>query len=340
MDARLSGFHWGWLHHDRNWKAQPFPFPQDTMAVSCSPGMHHKIKFFKGSPCFPASTSPQIHFNKFLQHATHCMQNAEDFLSFELTAFLDYYTHFHPTIFLEELPTHSQIYPPTTAKVMGVFTTDLTICDHFFWAGTPVWLVRPFSALSSIHVRELTPVQTPKDFTPLTLAICPSHPTIYCGPGDHINKYQVIASHVLWYLQYSNPFWSIHTETSIVPLLHEKTSKHEICWQHYSPCRFLLQWPSIPTYMSITINPQKNSNIPKMPLSGWNKFKDLESPFLSPPTPSWQKALSDFTPRIPLPTVAESYVFPEPALLISVQNKKYQDAYFQSWLKLHTAMIY
>jgi hypothetical protein len=38
--------------------------------------------------------------------------------------------------------------------------------------------------------------------------------------------------------------------------------------------------------------------------------------------------------------VAEGYVFPEPALLISVQNKEHQDAYFQSWLKLHTAMIY
>ena len=38
--------------------------------------------------------------------------------------------------------------------------------------------------------------------------------------------------------------------------------------------------------------------------------------------------------------MAEGYVFPEPALFISVQNKERQDAYFQSWLKFRTAMIY
>jgi hypothetical protein len=48
----------------------------------------------------------------------------------------------------------------------------------------------------------------------------------------------------------------------------------------------------------------------------------------------------DFTPQNPPPEMAEGYVFPEPALFIVVQNKECQDAYFQSWLKFHTAMIY
>ena len=73
---------------------------------------------------------------------------------------------------------------------------------------------------------------------------------------------------------------------------------------------------------------KKNSNVPKMPPSGWNKFEDLESPFLPPPIPSWRKALSDFTPQNPPPTMAEGYVFPEPALFLAVQNKEHQDAYF------------
>jgi len=85
---------------------------------------------------------------------------------------------------------------------------------------------------------------------------------------------------------------------------------------------------------------KKNSHVPKMPPSGRNKFEDLESPFLPPPIPSWRKALSDFTPRNPPPAVAEGYVFPEPALFMAVQNKERQDAYFRSWLKFRTAMIY
>ena len=85
---------------------------------------------------------------------------------------------------------------------------------------------------------------------------------------------------------------------------------------------------------------KKNSSIPKMPPSGQNKFQDLESLFLPPLIPSWQKALSDFTPPNPPPAMAEGYVFPEPALFIAVQNKERQDAYFRSWLKFRPAMIY
>ena len=84
---------------------------------------------------------------------------------------------------------------------------------------------------------------------------------------------------------------------------------------------------------------KKNSSVPKMPPSGQNKLQDLKSLFLPPPIQSWRKALSDFTPPNPPPAMAESYVFPEPALFIAVQNKERQDAYFRSWFKFHTAMF-
>ena len=158
----------------------------------------------------------------------------------ELTALLDYYDYFRSALLLNEPSMPTQTYPPTTARVMGVFTTDLTVCDAFFQAGIPVWLVRPFSALSSMRVRALAHVQTPGDLTPLSPATHPSHPTIYCGNSDHINKYRVIARHVQHYLQYPNPFWSIHTETSIIPPPREESSKCEAHRQLYSPCRFLL----------------------------------------------------------------------------------------------------
>src|ERR1700733_10311077 len=92
--------------------------------------------------------------------------------------------------------------------------------------------------------------------------------------------------------------------------------------------------------MSMVTDAKKNSNVAKMPPSGRNKFEDLESPFLPPPIPSWRKALLDFTPPNPPPAMAEGYVFPEPALFIAVQNKERQDAYFRSWLKFCTPMIY
>jgi len=159
----------------------------------------------------------------------------------ELLALLDYYEYFRDILLLNEPPTSTQTYPPITAKVVGVFTTDLTVCDRFFRAGIPVWLVRPFSVLSSIRVKALAPIQTPGDFIPLGPATRPSHPTIYCGNGDHIDKYRAIARHVQHYLQYPNPFRSIRADASIVPPPLEKSSKREARRQLYSPCRFLLQ---------------------------------------------------------------------------------------------------
>ena len=76
----------------------------------------------------------------------------------KLRALLDYYDYFHPTLLLEDSSTATQTYPPTTTKVMGVFTADLMVCDHFFRAGIPVWLVRPFTVVPSVRVRALAPV--------------------------------------------------------------------------------------------------------------------------------------------------------------------------------------
>jgi hypothetical protein len=184
-----------------------------------------------------------LHHLEFISTNFHQMQltvHEIQRIFVELTALLNYYDYFHSVLSLNEPSMPTQMYPPTTARVMGVFTTDLTVCDAFFQTGIPVWLVRPFSVLSSMHVKALAHVQTPGDLTPLSPATHPSHPTIYCGSGDHINKYQAIARHVQHYLQYPNPFQSIHAETSIIPPPHEESSKHEACRQLYSPCRFLL----------------------------------------------------------------------------------------------------
>ena len=86
VDARLSRFCCGWWRPHRNRKTPPLAVPWDATAVCCSSGMHCTIEIFKGTPRFPvycrfgeSFTSPRIHFNEFSSHATHCMQNAEDF---------------------------------------------------------------------------------------------------------------------------------------------------------------------------------------------------------------------------------------------------------------------
>jgi hypothetical protein len=55
----------------------------------------------------------------------------------------------------------------TIDNIMGGFTHDPLVCEHFYKASIPVWLIRPYSALASIHIRALAPVAKPIGVLPL-----------------------------------------------------------------------------------------------------------------------------------------------------------------------------
>jgi hypothetical protein len=77
-----------------------------------------------------------------------------------------------------------------------------------------------------------------------------------------------------------------------------------------------------------------------------NKFDDPDSPLLPPAIPSWHRAMTTLKSRADslgssdVNPIDKGYIFPEPALFLSVQNKQRQDVYFTTWLKYRTAMIY
>lgn len=79
---------------------------------------------------------------------------------------------------------------------------------------------------------------------------------------------------------------------------------------------------------------------------GRNKFEDLPSPLLPPAIPSWRTALENYDPltaRFRYNELVPSdlgYVFPEPALFLSMQSPDRQKAFFSTWLKYRSAFIY
>ena len=153
----------------------------------------------------------------------------------ELLAAVDYEEIYRPL-----MDGSSTNTPPVIANVVGAFTVDLTTCDRLFRAGIPVWLLRPYSELHSIRVRALAPLQVAGDVLALDPVTRPSHPTIYCGGGDNVEKYRALAQHVLGYLRYPNPFGSIRAKHSIAPP--PSQSKREERRQKHTPCESLLNF--------------------------------------------------------------------------------------------------
>jgi hypothetical protein len=133
---------------------------------------------------------------------THKMQR----IYLELTGLLNYMEH-------HRLRSTSL---GTINNIIGAFTQDPLVCEHFYKAGIPVWFIRPYSALTSIRIRALAPVTKPVGVLPLEPPSHPIYPTIYHGRGDILEKYIALGRNVLGYLKYLNLFGFLHVK----PLAH------------------------------------------------------------------------------------------------------------------------
>ena len=157
----------------------------------------------------------------------------------ELVTITDYKLKFKPKM-------HSpDVVPPAKAVTdrIGAFTTNLSICEKFYCAGLPVWLIRPFRDLPSIRVQSEHPVLDWDGAFPSEPATYPTHHSIFCGLASDHRKYEAIRYHTLTYFCYPNAFGTIRVEPSNTPTL--AGTQREVRRQTYSPCEFSLCFVSL-----------------------------------------------------------------------------------------------
>jgi hypothetical protein len=149
----------------------------------------------------------------------------------ELTALLNFKEHYH---------FQSMSSDKVNDKLMGAFTYDLAVCDRLYRAGIPVWLIRPYHELHSIHIKSLKQLTKVTGFFPLQPLSRPVYPSIYRGPGDALAKYMALGRSMLDYLKYPNPFAFVCSQPLATPLSVAAPSKREIRSQRYTPCKLCL----------------------------------------------------------------------------------------------------
>lgn len=160
-------------------------------------------------------------------------------LSLELQALLDYEELFRPRM-ASAVSLHR-----VNRDIIGAFTNDLAICDAFFRAGIPVWLIRPYTVLASIRVKALTQLRLAHGTIPLDPPPGRSIPSIYVGSGTSLSKYIAIACYVRRLLQFPDPFGSVRATPLVNPAppsVHH--SSHEDSKpQRFTPCNALYSSP-------------------------------------------------------------------------------------------------
>lgn len=150
----------------------------------------------------------------------------------ELTALLDFLEIYKPVLTGDSPPETI----PRVAKMIGVFTSDPTMCRLLHSAKIPVWFIRPYRALHSIRVAAVTPIQFAQGTIALDPHIRPSYPPIFRG-AHSVGMYTAFAQHVLEYFRYPDPFASVRARPSVnLPAPALELSKRELRGQRYAPC--------------------------------------------------------------------------------------------------------
>jgi hypothetical protein len=160
-------------------------------------------------------------------------------LSLELRALLDYEEVYRP-----RMASAVSLYR-VNANITGAFTNDLAVCDAFFRAGIPVWLIRPYTVLASIRVKALARLWFAHGTIPFDPPHGPPVPSIYVGSGTSLNKYIAIARHVRRLLQFPNPFGSVRAPllANLPPPLAHRPSNEGSKSKRFTPCNALRSSP-------------------------------------------------------------------------------------------------
>lgn len=147
----------------------------------------------------------------------------------ELLACLDFFEIHKPLI--EGQPLTS----PDTTEQIGAFTHDAHIALALYRAKIPVWFIRPYRALPSMHIDKVVQAQSALGLVELEAATRPSYPPTHAGSVGTMKMYHAIVDRILAFLRYADPFGSVRTEADIsAPLPISGPSKKEIRLQCFT----------------------------------------------------------------------------------------------------------
>ncbi|KAF5371871.1 hypothetical protein D9615_009520 [Tricholomella constricta] len=249
------------------------------------------------------------------------LKDAFQRLYLELQAALDWHDIYEPRISGQiEVDAGTPV-----ARVMGVFTSNLGVCEELFRAKIPVFLIRGGPEIRALCINELVTARRAEGFIPLSPAIDPSHPTIYRRSAMQLAKYTAMRRFTRYFHTIGDPFNSHRMEQPVVPPPNVPMTDRKARTQRYSPSQ------------------EKQGHIEPQ---GRSKFEDLPDPILPPVIPVWRDALrsvdqspSNFVNQDVLGSDF-GYAFPEPASFIAYQNRDRRASTLRCWLRYRVAFIH
>ncbi|TFK61643.1 hypothetical protein BDN72DRAFT_903934 [Pluteus cervinus] len=285
-----------------------------ALDLLCQDLLVRKTPFMERSLLVPALSSTLSSHLHRLKHLLTDFQTlrthvrAVQRLYLELLAVIDTLDIYLPRMYGQVLP------PPGIAPVMGAFVTDPDKCEMLHKANIRVWFIRPFDDIDNAHIRSCVPVIPPTKIP--CHAYHRSPHIIFTGSATDPNKALKIFEATRRIIRHPDPFSTVRAPVD-----------HNLRVDAFSE--------------PPTKRPRLASG------SGRNKCEDPDIKYYPPSIASWSDALYVMNDLIPNPNPGNSsdkidiqYAFPEPALLVAIENEHRRVHHFKTWLKWRSALLY
>jgi hypothetical protein len=268
----------------------------------------------------------------------------------ELTAWLDYSFIYYPMMIGTALPATS------FANVVGIFIKPGPAVQQYLRAGVPLWIVHTSKKLPHTRIDALVNPRCAHEYVPVADA-SPPFPPFFTGLSTSEDKHTAYARFAHRFMGLANPLEMNSVDSNIqVPLsstarVHSSTNAPAPATSRgmkgKRPCEFKLAHflPYLIVLRSFT-DPNHKPNQKQhdaVSFPGRNKFEELQHCLLPPVMPSWGNSLQTVNRNSALRSTDSpymGYVFPDPALFVSVQNEQKTITYLKNWLRYRPAFIY
>jgi len=271
-------------------------------------------------------------------------------LFLELTAWLDYAFVYYPMMIGTACPS------PFVQNVVGTFIKPGPAVQQHLHAGAPLWIVQPSQKLPLIRIDALIEPCHAYEYIPVADG-SPPFPPFFTGLSLSEDKYMAYVCIVHRFMGLVNPLEMkivdsrIQSPLSSTARVHSSVNAPAPATSHgmkgKQPCEFMLAdfFPYLTVLHSFTdpkYKPNQKLN-DAVSFSEWNKFEELQHHLLPPVISSWGDALRNVDQNSALWSTDSpymGYVFPDPALFVSMQNEQKTITYLKNWLQYHPAFIF
>ena len=270
----------------------------------------------------------------------------------ELTAWLDYAFIYYPMM-IGTAPRATSV-----ANVIGTFIKPGPVIQQYLRAGIPLWIVHTAQKLPLTRINALVEPCRAHEYVPVADASTPL-PPFFSGSSTSEDKHMAYARFIHRFMGLANPLEMttvdsrIQIPSSSTAKVHSSTKAPAPATSRgvkgKQPCEFKLaaSFLYLIVLRSFTDPKHKpNQKLPDaVPPPGRNKFEEPKHHLLPPVMPSWGDALRNVDRNSTLrsmdsPSPYTGYVFPDPALFVSVQNEEKTITYIKNWLRYRPAFIY